>query len=243
MISPKPENFPWLALFASLMLVSLLIFPPTVQLLAALGSLAATWLTFFDFSLAKRRQRRQHHSVLRGDPPVKSQSEEARQAIARAKARGNYIARDLHVLDIGLIAVGGNPSNPMLRRTNSLHDDLQAVRPYLRLRLPKNFYERHGTFRFAFKDPTHEEIYIHEQETWLTAGEQDIIPTHQMPISENEKLSQLGDWILEVYLDERLMAEHSFRISPSFQTRRERLQKGANPASTEAALDELMQDE
>lgn len=242
MISPKPENFIWLALFVLLTLVAVLIFPPTGQLLAVLGLLAAALLTFIDFS-PKNRWQRSEASSAQHDPPVKSQTDEARQAIARARARGHTLMKDLHVLDIGLIAVGGSANDPVLRRANSLHDGLQAVRPYIRLRLPKNFYERHGTFHFVIKDPTDEEIYIHEQETWLSPGEQDIIPTHQMPILENEKLTHLGDWILELYLDERLVAEHGFRISPSYQTRRQRLQEDAKPSSTVATLDELMQDE
>lgn len=243
MNSPKSENYLWLTLMSLGTLGAIIFFPLEIKLAAIAGLLGAGVLTFTKFSPANWLQKLQTLSTNRGERSIKSQTPAARQAAARAKARGNFITNDLHLLDIGLIATNRSQGGPALQRTNSLHTDQIAVRPYLRLRLPHNFYERHASLRFLFKDPTGVEIFIHEQESWLTLGEQDVIPTHQMPISNNEKLNHLGEWILEVFLDDRLIAEHNFRISPSIQSRRERLQSDDIDSSTNIPLDELIRDE
>lgn len=243
MNSPKSENYLWLTLMCLGTLGALLFFPLEIKLAAVVGLLGAGILTFTKVLPAKWLQKLQTLTTNRGERSIKSQTPTARQAAARAKARGNFITSDLHLIDIGLIATNRSQGGPLLQRTNSLHTDQIAVRPYLRLRLPHNFYERHASLRFLFKDPTGIEIFIHEQESWLTPGEQDVIPTHQMPILNNEKLKNLGDWIMEVYLDDRLVAEHNFRISPSIQSRRERLQSDDTNPATNVSLDELIRDE
>lgn len=243
MKKPKSENVVWLTLMSVAALGAIAFFPPEIKLAVILGWLGAAILTFTDIQPLRWLRNLQSATPIRKDHSGKSQTPAARQASARAKARGNFISNDLQLLDIGLIAINQGARGPVFQRTNSLNSDHKAVRPYIRLRLPSNFYERHARLRFSLKDPTGNEMFIHEQETWLTPGEQDTIPTHQMPISDSQVTDNLGDWKLEVALDGRLIAEHNFRISPTIERRRERLQSDTSTSSRSVSLDELISDE
>ena len=149
----------------------------------------------------------------------------------------------MQTLDIGLIADNSSSSGPTFRRSNSLTSEDLAARPYLRLRMPADFKGRHAQLRFAFLDPSGEERFVHELETWLTAGPQDVFPSHQMPIRNSANLEHMGDWKLEVDLDGRLLAEHTFRIAPSIAQRRARLREDEAAQTEDIPLDDLMRDD
>ena len=243
MMKPKSDNYLWLAIMSVVALGAIAFLPLEMKLVTLVGWVGAGLLTFSDIQPSHWLKGIRSSAPIRKDRVRDSQTPAARQASARAKARGNLIPNDLLLLDIGLIASRQDTSGPVFQRTNSLNSDHKAVRPYIRLRLPSEFAERHALLRFSFEGPDGNEVYIHELETWLTAGEQDLIPTHQMPIMDSYVIENLGDWKLEIALDGRLIAEHDFRISPSIERRRDRLREEASPSSDNIPLDDLLIDD
>ncbi len=243
MTRPKSDNLLWLAIMSVVALVAIIQFPLGISLVALAGWVIAGLLTFTDIQPGRWLDSIRSSASIRKGQVGNSRTPAARQASARAKARGNLIPNDLLLLDIGLIASRQSTNGPIFQRTDSLNSDHNAVRPYIRLRLPSDFTERHALLRFSFEGPDGNEVYIHELETWLTAGEQDLIPTHQMPITDSRVIENLGDWKLEVALDGRLIAEHGFRISPSIERRRNRLREEASTSPDSIPLDDLLIDD
>ncbi len=232
----KRENLWWLASLGLLMLFTLFSGSTLAFLFILAGFLLAILLSLRNFPPGNlfRNLLKNPQSAVSG-PSSAKQTRAAKEAAARARARGGIIPSEITMLKIGLIAHKAQSDKPVILRESTVRSNLHAIRPYITLELPAGVTERHALLRFSFQNPNSQECYVHEMETWLAVGQQDIYPSDQMPIHETD--IQFGDWHLEIQLDGRLIAEHGFRVSPSSGYRRRRLTSSDNPPDEEPPLD------
>ncbi len=120
-------------------------------------------------------------------------------------AAGHALA-DLALLpvDIGLMVYSGT-ERPVLHREAPVPDTVDFIQPFVELQLSR---PAAGTLRFEILDSTGDVVYRREERRQLPAGRTPVIPATRMPVGDF--LFTEGDWTLNVYAADTLLASHSF---------------------------------
>jgi hypothetical protein len=184
-------------------------------LLAAYLGLVAMFARNADFGsilgLLSARRERPH------DP-----TEIAREAIARARAHPDYDAL-VHLLDVGLIVDEHRPDGVSLRRGRFVSLDDDGVRPFAIIHVPVALGARLGHIRFEIRDESGQPHYVYEDEKWLQAGENVLLPDYRFPIQKQGDKLQAGSWSTVVSVDGGVLGIHNFNLSPSLAARRRQM--------------------
>jgi hypothetical protein len=146
-------------------------------------------------------------------------TEIAREAAARARTHPDYDAL-IHLLDVGLIVDEHRPDGVSLRRGRFISLDDDGVRPFAIIHVPAALSGRLGHVRFEIRDETGRLHYAYEDEKWLQAGENTLLPDYRFPIRKQADQLQAGSWSAYVIIDEGLLGIHHFNLSPSLAARR-----------------------
>lgn len=146
-------------------------------------------------------------------------TEIAREATARARAHPDYDSL-IHLLDVGLIVDEHRPDGVSLRRGRFISLDDDSVRPFAIIHMPPALSGRLGRVRFEIRDETGQLHYVYEDEKWLQAGENILLPDYRFPIQKKADQLQAGSWSTHVRIDEGLLGIHHFNLSPSLAARR-----------------------
>lgn len=232
MVNFNRRNTLWLGILASIIAVVLLIgnVPATVQLLL-LGIFAfAVVATFFNpklpVNLMQTVQERTQNRVARS-----RMSPQAQEASARAEARGTYISTNVNLIDVGMITTQSGDDGMVMRRTRTISKDDDGVRPFVTLQVPHSESERNANFRFEIIDQNGVQQHVHEMNIYLRTGEVNVLSDHHLPLFENPQVEGMGDWDLRVYIDDALVGIHNFTLTPSYEDRRERLNRNRSKSN------------
>ncbi len=146
-------------------------------------------------------------------------TEVAREAVARARSHPAYDAL-VQLLDVGLIVDEQRPDGLSLRRGRFISLDDEGIRPFAIVNVPDVLAERLGRVRFELRDETGRAQYVYEDDKWLQAGENILLPDYRFPIRKNRAELEAGGWTLLVMVDGGMIGMHHFSLSPSLQDRR-----------------------
>jgi len=146
-------------------------------------------------------------------------TEVAREAVARARSHPAYDAL-VQLLDVGLIVDEQRPDGLSLRRGRFISLDDEGIRPFAIVHVPDAIAERLGRIRFELRDERNRAQYVYEDEKWLQAGENVLLPDYRFPIRKNTKELEAGGWSLVVMVDGGMIGVHHFSLSPSLRERR-----------------------
>ena len=151
----------------------------------------------------------------------------AREAVERARRRGGFIDPDVAITDVGLISQQSGQTGIVMRRSRTVSKDDDSVRPYVTLNIKPTEADRRALIRFEMIDHNGAPQYIHEMRTYLRDGEVNVLADHHLPLLGNDKLTQMGDWDLHVYIDGTLAGALTFTVTPSLEERDRELLGGA----------------
>lgn len=146
-------------------------------------------------------------------------SEIAQEAAARARSHPRYDAM-IRLLDIGLIVDEARPDGMALRRGRFISLDDDGMRPFAIVNVPDGLAARLGHVRFELRNEQGEKQYVYEEEKWLQAGENILLPDYRLPIRKKTSDLDPGAWSLYVMVDGGLLGVHNFNLSPSLAVRR-----------------------
>jgi hypothetical protein len=146
-------------------------------------------------------------------------TEIAREAIARARTHPDYDGL-INLLDVGLIVDEHRPDGVSLRRGRFISLDDDGIRPFAIIHVPAALGGRLGHIRFEIRDETGKLHYAYEDEKWLQAGENILLPDYRFPIHKQADKLQAGSWSAHVIIDEGVLGIHHFNLSPSLAARR-----------------------
>jgi hypothetical protein len=146
-------------------------------------------------------------------------TEVAREAAARARSYPNYDAL-IQLLDVGLIVDEQRPDGMALRRGRFISLDDDAIRPFATIRVPDGLAGHLGHVRFELRDGTGQVRFVYEDEKWLEAGENALLPDYRFPIRKKASELETGGWTALVLVDGGLLGAHHFNLSPSLAARR-----------------------
>ena len=201
--------------------------------------------------------------VLRGAPPValsdvlpraaaprEEVTEAAREAAARARRHPDYDPL-VRLLDIGLIVDEQRPDGVLLRRGRFVSLDDDGVRPFARVYVPEGLAGRLGRIRFEMRDEDDRVQYVYEDEKWLQAGENVLLPDYRLPLRKKAESLPAGSWSVTLHVDEGLVGVHMFnlalplaarrqRLAPDGEITREWLEQDAVDEALPLSLDELL---
>ncbi len=149
-------------------------------------------------------------------------TEVAREAVARARSHPAYDAL-VQLLDVGLIVDEQRPDGLSLRRGRFISLDDEGIRPFAIVTVPGALADRLGRVRFELRDETGKAQYVYEDEKWLQAGENILLPDYRFPIRKNKQELEAGGWTLLVMVDGGMIGMHHFSLSPSLRERRREL--------------------
>lgn len=107
-------------------------------------------------------------------------------------------------VDIGLMVYSGT-ERPVLHREAPVSDTVDFIQPFVELQLSR---PAAGTLRFEILDSTGDVVYRREERRQLPAGRTPVIPATRMPVGDF--LFTEGNWTLNVYAADTLLASHSF---------------------------------
>lgn len=146
-------------------------------------------------------------------------SNSARNARLQASHRHDY---DTYygLQDIGLIIDEPRYDGLHLRRVKDVSFDDEAVRPYIVLNLPPQEQNNPSLLRFEISDAAGQSQFIYEMDYYLRSGENAILPDYRLPLRGNQRLSRLGKWDLQVWVNGGLVGIHTFYANPSLEERR-----------------------
>ncbi len=226
MIRPKRSNTVWLLILSVLIGMVLVFGEVTAPVQAVLLGIFALALvaSYVDFGASRSLL-----DQIQGSPLMKSESEggrvspQAQEAQDKARSRGGYFAREIGMIDVGLIATQTGDEGMVMRRTRTISKDDDGVRPFITLDIPPSEADQNATLRFEMIDQSGREQYIHEMQVFLRDGEMNILADHHLPLMENGQIEGQGDWDLRVHLDDVLVGIHTFSLTPSTEDRRARL--------------------
>lgn len=232
MIRPKRSNTVWLLVLSVLIGMVLVLgeVTPAVQVVLLALFAAALVASFVDFGASRSVLDQIQASPLLNREPSSRVSPEAQEASDRARSRGAFLARDLTMVDIGLIATQSGDEGMVMRRTRSISKDDDGVRPFMTMEVPTAEADRNATLRFEMIDQTGTQQYIHEMPVFLREGEFNVLSDHHLPLLGNALIEGQGDWDLRVYIDEALVGIHTFNLTPSTADRRARLSRDRDAA-------------
>ena len=146
-------------------------------------------------------------------------SETAREASARARTSPDY-EEIVQLLDIGLIADEQRPDGMSLRRGRFISMDDDGIRPFAIVQVPPLLAEQICRVRFEIRDEKGEMQYVYEDEKWLQAGENALLPDYRLPIRGNKNELQPGAWNVSAIIEGGLIGVHNFSLTPSLAARR-----------------------
>lgn len=149
----------------------------------------------------------------------KEPTEVAREAMARARGLAHYDAL-VRLLDVGLIVDEQRPDGMSLRRGRFISLDDDGVRPFAIVLVPGALGQRLGRVRFELRDEAGTVHYAFEDEKWLQAGENVLLPDYRFPIRKKAGELEAGGWTLQVWVDGHVLGVHSFTLGPSLAERR-----------------------
>lgn len=155
----------------------------------------------------------------RGAPDV-TPSEVAREAAARARSMPDFDAL-IRLLDVGLIVDEQRPDGLSLRRGRFVSLDDDGVRPFMIINVPEGLGERLARVRFEIRDDAGNVHYAYEEEEYLAAGENALLPDYRLPIRKRAQEISPGGWTLRVMVDNGMLGIHNFNMSPSLSARRQ----------------------
>lgn len=146
-------------------------------------------------------------------------TEVAREAIARARSDPFYDSL-VRLLDIGLIVDEQRPDGMALRRGRFISLDDDAIRPFAITHVPDVLGGRLSHIRFELRDGDGEVRYAFEDEKWLQAGENVLLPDYRFPIRKKRDELEAGGWSARVIIDGGVIGVHHFNLAPALQDRR-----------------------
>jgi hypothetical protein len=149
-------------------------------------------------------------------------SEVAREAVGRASSHPRFDPL-VRLLDVGLIVDEHRPDGVSLRRGRFISLDDDGIRPFAIVDVPEGIGDRMARIRFEIRDENGKPRYIYEDDKWLNAGENILLPDYRFPISSNETALDAGTWIMRVQVDGGMLGIHNFNLSPSLSERRRQL--------------------
>jgi len=155
----------------------------------------------------------------------KEPTEVAREATARARGHPNYDPL-IQLLDIGLIVDEQRPDGMSLRRGRFISLDDDGIRPFAIVAVPEALSGRLGHVRFEIRDEAGRLHYVFEEEKWLQAGENILLPDYRFPIRKKTVELEPGAWTAHIAVDGGVLGIHHFNMSPSLAARR--FQMGAD---------------
>ena len=212
----KRANYPWLAVIGVLVTVAALSGQATTPVLAGL-------LALFVVAVGASIELMPRKAVLidKLQSPLANfrMSPAAREAVERARKRGGFIDPDVAITDIGLISQQSGQTGIVMRRSRTVSKDDDSVRPYVTLNIKPNEADRRALIRFEMIDQNGAPQYIHEMRTYLRDGEVNVLADHHLPLLGNDKLTQVGDWDLHIYIDGTLAGALTFTVTPSLEQR------------------------
>ncbi len=162
--------------------------------------------------------------ALRGAPPVAladvlpraerhdEATEAAREAAARARLHPDYDSL-VRLLDIGLIVDEQRPDGVLLRRGRFVSLDDDGVRPFARVYVPEGLAGRLGRIRFELRDDEDRVQYVYEDEKWLQAGENVLLPDYRLPLRKKADTLRAGNWSAFLRVDGGLVGVHTFNLA------------------------------
>jgi hypothetical protein len=153
---------------------------------------------------------------------VKEPTEVAREATARARSFPNYDTL-IRLLDVGLIVDEPRPDGMSLRRGRFISLDDDGIRPFAIISVPEGLSGRLGHVRFEIRDETGHLHYAFEEEKWLQAGENILLPDYRFPIRKKAAELDPGAWTAHIIVDEGVLGIHHFNLSPSLAARRKQM--------------------
>ena len=152
----------------------------------------------------------------------KEPTEVAQEAAARARSHPNFDSL-VRLLDVGLIVDEPRPDGMSLRRGRFISLDDDGVRPFAIVHVPEALGGRLGHIRFEIRDEAGQLHYVFEEEKWLQAGENILLPDYRFPIRKKASELEPGGWTALVMVDKGLLGIHNFNISPSLTARRRQM--------------------
>lgn len=235
----RRRNTAWLTILGALILVVILSGTAAPEVIAILGvtfliALAASVLEFQPTTVLEN---------VRSSPLKRMRmSTEAREAVDRARRRGEFFFNDMTLTDIGLISSHASPDGMVMRKSRTISGDDDGVRPFITLQVEPSAAERHAMIRFEIVDHRGIVQYVHEMKTYLRDGEMNILADHHLPLISNANLGQGGDWDLRVTLDNALAGILSFSVTPSLYQREHQFNRLEDVAEDDSplSLEELM---
>lgn len=147
-------------------------------------------------------------------------TETAREAMARARGFPQYDAL-IRLLDVGLLVDEQRPDGLSLRRGRFVSLDDDGLRPFAIVHVPDALGNRIARLRFEIRDDSGELHYVFEDEKWLQAGENPLLPDYRFPVRRNTKQLAPGSWSVRVEIDGGLLGVHHFNLAASLQQRRQ----------------------
>lgn len=122
--------------------------------------------------------------------------------------------------DIGLIVDEPRIDGLHLRRVKDVSLDDETVRPYIVVHAPPPGHPAHAVIRFEMSDAGGQSQFVYEMDYYLRPGENAILPDYRLPLHGNSRLTRIGKWDLQVWINGGLMAVHTFNVAPSLEERR-----------------------
>lgn len=152
----------------------------------------------------------------------KEPTEVAREASARARGQPGFDAL-VRLLDVGLIVDEQRPDGLSLRRGRFVSLDDDGVRPFAIIYVPETLSGRLSRIRLELRDEHDEPQYVFEQDRWVNAGENPLLPDYRFPIRKKATDLQPGGWSAHIYVDGGLLGIHHFNLSPSLAAVRKQM--------------------
>jgi hypothetical protein len=235
----RRRNVAWLTVIGVLVAVAILSGAATsVQAVALIGlfmaAMAASLLDINPTRLVKAQ---------RSSLAQFRMSAQAREAVERATRRGSPQSEDITLIDVGLIAAQTTNEGMVMRRTRSVSKDDYGVRPFIKLHVQPSMADVNSVIRFEIIDQNGQTQYVHEMKTYLRDGEMDILADHQLPLATNDRLTNVGDGDLRVYIDGRLAGVLTFTLAPSMRERGRQINQAQQAEERLRVQDELPPEE
>lgn len=149
-------------------------------------------------------------------------TEVAREAAARARNHPSYDPL-IRLQDVGLVVDEHRPDGLALRRGRFVSLDDDGVRPFAIADIPESLGNRLARVRFEIRNESGRIQYVYEDDKWLQAGENPILPDYRLPIRKNRSSLEAGTWAVHFMIDNRILGVHHFNLSPSLQERRQQV--------------------
>ena len=224
MIRYNPKNTIWLAALSAIMALVLISGNLGTEVQAALVGLylLIVTATFVDVA-ALTGAKGGVVDTIRAPLNRARMSPEAREAAARAQARGGSSAGRIQLTNIGVIAVQyGEDGSTSMRSGRTISKDDDGAIPFVTLQVPTSEADRHATLLFEFIDHDGEVQFRREERVYLREGDASVQTDTQLSLYGNDHISGMGDWDLRVTLDGHLIGLHNFTLTASSETRARR---------------------